>query len=66
MSSFDHYPDMDHDGDHDLKDSGLFHEMMDEGSSPRVEGWGESNSIEILSGILFVIGFFVLLALLFS
>lgn len=29
MSSFDHYPDMDHDGDHDLKDSGMFHEMMD-------------------------------------
>lgn len=30
MSNFNHYPDMDHDGDHDLKDSGMFHDMMDE------------------------------------
>ena len=30
MSNFDHYHDMDHDGDHDLKDSGMFHDMMDE------------------------------------
>lgn len=27
MSNFDHYHDMDHDGDHDLKDSGMFHDM---------------------------------------
>lgn len=33
MSNFDHYPDMDHDGDHDLKDSAMFHDMMDEDSS---------------------------------
>ena len=30
MSNFDHYPDMDHNGTHDLKDSGMFHEMMSE------------------------------------
>lgn len=30
--SFNHYPDMDHDGDHDFKDSGMFHDMMDEES----------------------------------
>ena len=30
MSNFNHYPDMDYDGDHDLKDSGMFHDMMDE------------------------------------
>ena len=30
MSNFNHYPDMDHDGEHDLKDSGMFHDMMDE------------------------------------
>ena len=28
--SFNHYTDMDHDGDHDLKDSGMFHEMIEE------------------------------------
>lgn len=33
MSNFDHYHDMDHDGDHDLKDSGMFHDMEDEDSS---------------------------------
>ena len=27
MSNYNHYPDMDHDGDHDLKDSGMFHDM---------------------------------------
>ena len=38
MSDFDHYHDMDHDGDHDLKDSGMFHDMEDgERVSPRDE-----------------------------
>lgn len=47
MSNFDHYPDMDHNGTHDLKDSGMFHEMMsewdaqdDSGSSYRGGGKG--------------------------
>ena len=30
MGNFDHYPDMDHNGSHDLKDCAMFHDMMDE------------------------------------
>ena len=33
MSSFDHYPDMNHDGKHDVRDSALFHEVMNEDTS---------------------------------
>lgn len=33
MSSFDHYPDMNHDGKHDVRDSALFHEVMSEDTS---------------------------------
>lgn len=33
MSNYNHYPDMDHDGDHNLKDSGMFHDMNDGKSS---------------------------------
>ena len=38
MSNFDHYHDMDHDGDHDLKDSGMFHDMMSEWTTPGGSG----------------------------
>lgn len=38
MAGFDHYSDMDHDGDHDLKDSGMFHAMMDEWDVQECEG----------------------------
>lgn len=37
-NDFNHYPDMDHDGDHDLKDSGMFHEMMGEWETQQTDG----------------------------
>ena len=55
---FNHYPDMDHDGDRDLKDSAMFHDMMEEdersNSYSSYKGGGGNNastkSILILLG----------------
>ena len=62
---FSHYPDMDHDGDCDLKDSAMFHDMMEEGERQyRASSYSSGStdavsttSILILSGVLLVIYF---------
>lgn len=61
---FGHYHDMDHDGDRDIKDSAMFHEMMEE-DERKYRGTSASTgtddvskkSIAILVGVLFVIYF---------
>lgn len=63
MSSFDHYHDMDHDGDHDLKDSGMFHDMEDHCPVGRA---GEDEFYYLFKGLLIVGGIIVALVLLFS
>ena len=45
MSNFDHYHDMDHDGDHDQKDSGMFHDM--EEYHGKVQPAGKMGSISL-------------------
>ena len=42
MAGFDHYPDMDHNGSHDLKDCAMFHDMMDEWDAQNKEDGGIS------------------------
>ena len=50
MSNFDHYHDMDHDGDHDLKDSGMFHDM--EEYHGKVQPAGEDEFYQFAKGLL--------------
>lgn len=64
MSNFDHYHDMDHDGDHDLKDSGMFHEMEDHHSN--VSPAGEDAFYYLFKTVLIIGGIIVALVLLFS
>lgn len=62
---FDHYHDMDHDGDRDIKDSALFHEMMEKDerrdcrmtATPAGTDDVSKKSIAILVAALFVIYF---------
>lgn len=62
---FGHYHDMDHDGDRDIKDSAMFHEMMEENERGNCRVTATSSgtddvskkSIAILVGVLFVIYF---------
>ena len=37
--NFDHYPDINHDGHRDSRDSALFHEMMDEDAKHYSSNW---------------------------
>lgn len=64
MSNFDHYHDMDHDGDHDLKDSGMFHDMEDHRCP--VSPAGEDEFYQFVKGLLIVGGIVVALVLLLS
>ena len=64
MSNFDHYPDMDHDGDHDLKDSAMFHDMEDRHCP--VTPAGEDEFYEFFKAILIIGGIILVLVLLFS
>lgn len=64
MSNFDHYHDMDHDGDHDLKDSGMFHDM-EEHCCP-VSPAGEDEFYYLCKGLLIIGGIVVALVLLFA
>lgn len=66
MSNFDHYHDMDHDGDRDLKDSGMFHDMMDEHRHVKVEPAGEEEFYVFCKGLLIVGGIILALVLLFT
>ena len=62
---FDHYHDMDHDGDRDIKDSAMFHEIMeeDERKDCRVTATSagtddvSKKSIAVLVGVLLVVYF---------
>lgn len=63
MSNFGHYPDMDHDGDRDLKDSGMFHDM--EGHH-NVGHAGEDEFYILCKGLLIVGGIILALVLLFT
>ena len=63
--NFDHYPDMNHDGHRDSRDSALFHEMMDEDArsyqrSSHSSGSGHdvsTKSILTLLGVMLVVYF---------
>ena len=62
MSNFDHYHDMDHDGDHDLKDSGMFHDMEDH----HVGHAGEDEFYVLFKTVLIIGGIILALVLLFT
>ena len=63
MSNFDHYHDMDHDGDRDLKDSGMFHDM--EGHH-NVGHAGEDEFYQFVKVLLIIGGIILVCGLLFS
>ena len=64
MSNFDHYHDMDHDGDHDLKDSGMFHDMED--YHGKAESAGEDEFYVLFKTALIIGGIILVCVLLFS
>lgn len=63
MGNFDHYHDMDHDGDRDLKDSGMFHDM--EGHH-NVGHAGEDEFYILFKTVLIIGGIILALVLLFT
>ena len=63
MSNFNHYHDMDHDGDHDLKDSGMFHDMEDHHN---VGHAGEDEFYVLFKTVLIIGGIILALVLLFT
>ena len=63
MSNFDHYHDMDHDGDHDLKDSGMFHDTE---SHHNVGHAGEDEFYILFKTVLIIGGIILALVLLFT
>ena len=64
MSNFNHYHDMDHDGDHDLKDSGMFHDT--EEYHGKVQPAGEDEFYQIVKALLIIGGIILVCGLLFS
>ena len=66
MSNFDHYHDMDHDGDHDLKDSGIFHDMEEHSGRGNVQPAGEDEFYQFVKALLIIGGIILALVLLFS
>ena len=64
MSNFDHYHDMDHDGDHDLKDSGVFHDT--EEYHGNVQPAGEDEFYQFVKVLLIIGGIVLALVLLFT
>lgn len=64
MSDFNHYHDMDHDGDHDLKDSGMFHDM--EEYRGKVQPAGEDEFYQFVKALLIIGGIILVCGLLFT
>ena len=64
MSNFNHYHDMDHDGDHDLKDRGMFHDT--EEYHGKVQPAGEDEFYQFVKALLIIGGIILVCGLLFS